>query len=149
MAVIDRINRKGSNGKRVLVGPGELVGPNSNSARASFSTDTGFTGSVDLYEITDGTGTGAGDYTVTIRPFAEFGFRSSIRGVDAIAVVKQVDGAITPTNTATLLGRKRLPTASSSASLGPYTVTTDDRLFVIVDRKDVSTIKYQLEVDKV
>jgi hypothetical protein len=149
MAVIDKINRRGTSRKSVLVGPGELVGPNSNSAKLGFGSAAGFTGSVDLYEITDGSGTAAGDYTITIRPYSENGFTRSIAGVEAIAVVKQASGVPTPATPPTRLGVQRLPNSRSTATLGPYTVTTDDKLYVIVDRKDTSTIKYQLEIDKV
>lgn len=148
MAVIDRINRRGPSNKRVLVGPAELVGPSTNSAEVSFSGVTRFTGSVDLYEVTDGSGSGAGSYTITIKPYSENGFPKSLLGVEAIAVVRQTDGVNTASATPTLLGLKRLPSSVTGASLGPFTTTTNDKLYVIVDRKGVSTIKYQLEVDK-
>lgn len=148
MAVIDRINRRGPNGKRVLVGPGELVGPNSNSAKSGFASATRFTGPIDQYEITDGSGSGAGDYTVTVKPYSENGFSKSLGGIEAIAVVKQTDGVATPGAGATLLGLKRVKSSTGTVSLGPFTVETGDKLYVIVDRNGVSTIKYQLEIDK-
>lgn len=148
MAIIDRITFRGSNRKQILVGPAELVGPSSNSAKSGFRQATGFTGPVDLYEITDGSGTAAANYTMTLKPFSENGFTKSIRGVDTIAVVKQVDGVNSPSAAPTLLGKKRVSGSAASTTLGPYGTTTNDRLYVVIDRNDVSTVKYQLEVDK-
>lgn len=148
MTVIDRINRRGPTGKRVLVGPGELVGPNANSAKGGFASVTRFTGPVDLYEITDGSGSGAGDYTVTLRPYSENGFAKSLNGIEAVAVVKQTDGVATPGAAPTLLGLKRVSSRTGAVALGPYTTATGDKLFVVVNRSGVSTIKYQLEIDK-
>jgi hypothetical protein len=147
MAVIDKINRKGANAKRVVTGPGELVGPKANSS-AVFSDVTRFRGPVDFYEITDGSGTGVGAYTVTVRPFSENGFSKSLRGIGQIALVKQTNGVTTPTATAAVLSMKEPANSTASVVLGPFTLGTNDRLFVVIERKAVSTIKYQLEVDK-
>lgn len=148
MAVIDRVNRKGASGKRVLVGPGELVGPKPATA-AVFSSVTRIFGPVDFFEITDGSGTGIGNYTITIRSFSENGFRRSVTGVGEIAVVKQANGVTTPTTAGTLLGKRRLSRSDASLSFGPFTMGTNDRLFVAIERNAVSTLKYQIEVDKV
>jgi hypothetical protein len=148
MAVIDKINRRGDTAKRVITGPGELVGPNADSRKRAFSSVTRITGSVDFYEITDGSGAGAADYTVTVRPYSENGFSKSLGGIGRVVLVKQADGVNSPTAAASVLAAKKPASGTSSVTLGPFTTTTDDKLFVVVERDDVSTIKYQLEVDK-
>ena len=147
MAVIDKVNRRGGSGKRILTGPGELVGPKRGTA-AVFDSVTRIGGPVDFYEITDGSGTGVGNYTVTIRPFSENGFAGTLNGVGAIALVKQTNGVTTPTAAATLLGKKRPANSKAAVALGPFTMGTNDRLFVAIERNAVSTLKYQIEVDK-
>ena len=147
MAVIDRIRRRGDRGKQVLTGPAELQGPSSNSQRQGFAAATRITGPVDVYEITDGTGSNAGAYTVTVRPYSEAGFRASHGGVGRVAVVKQLDGTTTPGNAASLLGLRKPASRERPVTLGPFTLTTADRLFVVVERTDTATLKYQLEVD--
>jgi len=47
MAVIDKINRKGIDGKRVITGPAELVGPKSGDTKSDFARLSGIRGSVD------------------------------------------------------------------------------------------------------
>jgi len=147
MAVIDKVNRRGSSGKRVLTGPGELVGPKPATA-AVFNSVTRINGPVDFYEITDGSGTGIGNYTVTIRPFSENGFAGTLNGVGDVALIKQTNGVTTPTAAATLLGKKRPRNSKASVALGPFTMGTNDRLFVAIERNAVSTLKYQIEIDK-
>lgn len=149
MAVIDRINRIGARDKRVLVGPAELVGPNGNSERFNFSATTRITGPVDVYEISDGSGANEGTYTVSVRPVALDGLRPLLRGVGQVALLRQVDGVNTPTAPAVLAGRRQSTSSTSSVSLGPVAVGTDDRLFVVVERRDISSLRYQLEIDRV
>lgn len=147
MALIDKVIRKGGTGKRIVTGPGELVGPKAGTA-AVFSSVTRIQGPVDFYEITDGSGTGIGNYTVTVRPFNENGFKGSLSGIGEIAIVKQTNGVTVPTTAPTLLGKRRPTNSGSSVAFGPYTMGTNDRLFVAVERNAVSTIRYQIEVDK-
>lgn len=147
MAVIDKINRKGINGKRVITGPAELVGPKSGDTKSDFARLSGIQGSVDQYEITDGAGTNAGSYTVTVRPYSENGFTQSHRAVGDIAVLRQVNGVASPSAAIGCLGRKKPGNGTSAVALGPFTVLDGDRLWVVVERKDQSTLKYQLELD--
>lgn len=149
MAVIDRINRKGGAGKRVLVGPGELSGPFGDGLKGRFGSVTRITGPVDFYEITDGSGANEGTYTVSLLPYSENGFRPSLGGVGRVALVVQTDGVSTPTAAATLLALKRPRDKQTGVTLGPVSIATADRLFLIVERQDVSTIKYQVELDRV
>jgi hypothetical protein len=147
MAVIDKVNRKGIDGKRVITGPGELVGPKSGDTKSDFSRLSGISGSVDQYEITDGAGTNAGDYTVTVRPYSENGFTATHRAVGDVAVLRQINGVASPGAAIACLGRKKPTSGTSSVTLGPFTVLNGDRLWVVVEHKDQSTLKYQVEVD--
>lgn len=149
MAVIDRINRIGSSRKQVLTGPAELVGPRANSERVNFSSVTRITGSVDLYEVTDGSGGNEGTYTVSLRPLAENGFQPLLRGVGAVALVSQVGGVANPAAAASCLARKTVARSTAPVQLGPVSVATGDRFYVVVERKDPSALKYQLVVDLV
>jgi hypothetical protein len=149
MAVIDRINRIGSSRKQVLTGPAELVGPRTNTQRFNFSSVTRITGSVDLYEVTDGSGANEGTYTVSLRPLAENGFQPLLRGVGAVALVSQVGGVANPAAGASCLARKVVARSNAPVQLGPVSVATGDRFYVVVERKDPSALKYQLVVDLV
>lgn len=147
MAVIDKINRKGIDGKRVITGPAELVGPKSGDTKSDFARLSGIQGSVDQYEITDGAGTNVGSYTVTVRPYSENGFTQSHRAVGDIAVLHQVNGVASPSAAISCLGRKKPASGTSTVALGPFAVLGGDRMWVVVEHKDYSTLKYQLEVD--
>lgn len=149
MAVIDRVNRWGSSGKRVLVGPGELVGPAGDGVKGRFASVTRITGSVDLFEISDGSGANEGTYIVSIKPYSKDGFRASLSGIGQIALVKQADGVNTPSASATCLALKKPRDKQTAVTLGPVSIATADRLFLAVERQDVSTIKYQVELDLV
>lgn len=146
MAVIDKINRRGTDGKRVIVGPTELRGPKPGDTKSDFSRLSGIYGSADQYEITDGTGTNPGAYTVTVRPYSESGFHASHRAVGNIAVLRQPGGIASPTAAVNCLGRKKPTNSKAVVSLGPFAVADGDRLWVVVERTDYSTLKYQLEV---
>lgn len=147
MAVIDKVNRKGLTGKRTLTGPAELIGPRL-AVPVRFSSITGIT-SADDYEITDGSGANAATYTVTIRPYAESGLTSSQRGVGRVVLVKQTNGVTTPTNQAAVVAAGRIKDTRTPLTIGPVTTGTNDRLFLIVERKDAATLKYQVELDRV
>lgn len=149
MAVIDRINRKGGGGKRVLVGPGELSGPAGDGLKGRYASVTRITGPVDFYEISDGSGTSEGTYTVSIKPYSENGFRASLGGIGRVALILQDDGANTPTAAGTVLALKRPRDKQTGVTLGPFSVETTDRLYLVVERLDISTIKYQVELDRV
>ena len=147
MAVIDKINRKGIDGKRVITGPTELVGPKSGDTKSDFSRLSGILGAVDQYEITDGAGTNAGAYTITLRAYSENGFTASHRAVGDVAVLRQINGVAAPSAAVNCLDRKKPSSGTSPVTLGPFTVLAGDRLWVVVEHKDYSTLKYQLEVD--
>lgn len=147
MAVIDRVRRTGGTSKRVITGPTELVGPKSGDTKSDFARLSGIRGSVDQYEITDGAGTNAGSYTVTVRAYGENGFTASHRAVGNVAVLKQVAGVASPAGAITCLGRKQPTSGTSPVTLGPFAVLDGDRLWVVVEHKDYSTLKYQLEID--
>jgi hypothetical protein len=149
MAVIDRITRRGDRGKRVLVGPAELAGPKANSQRQSFAALTRITGSVDVYEITDGSGASEGTYTVTVSPYSENGFAPTLQGVGRVALVRQADGATNAAGAAAVLALRQPASRSSAVSLGPAAVATSDRLFVVIERRDTATLKYQLAIERV
>ncbi len=147
MAVIDKINRKGIDGKRVITGPAELIGPKSGETKSDFARLSGIQGSVDQYEITDGAGANAGNYTIRLRPFSENGFTQSHRAVGDIAVLRQINGVATPSAAINCLGRKKPANGAATVTLGPFAVLNGDRVWVVVEHKDYSTLKYQLEVD--
>lgn len=147
MAVIDKINRRGISGKRVLIGPGELVGP--KATNAVFSSVTRITGAVDFYEITDGSGANEGTYTVTVGPYSENGLTAMLRGVGEVALVRQVDGVNTPTATAAVVAKGKVSGTRGTVTLGPAAISTTDRLFLVVQCKDKSAVRYQLTIDQV
>lgn len=147
MAVNAKINRRGGTDKRVITGPGQLLGPKSGSTRSDLRTLGGTLYPVDVYEVNDsGTGTKAASYLITVRPFAEGGGRSSVRSIGDIAVFKQAGGIASPTNSITCLGRKPPSKTGGAVTLGPFTLAAGDRLWALVARKDVSTLKYQIEL---
>lgn len=147
MAVIDRVRRWGAQGKRVVTGPAELVGPQASGTKPKFSSLVGNYGTVDLYEVTDGSGTNAGAYTVTLRPYSENGFTQSHRGISEVLVIRQIGGVATPANTAACISRKKPTNGATALTQGPFTVLDGDRLWVMVERRDATATKYQLEVD--
>jgi len=147
MAVIDRVRRFGTKGKRVVTGPAELVGPAPGGRTSDFSRLGGIYGSTDQYEITDGAGTNAGAYTISLKPYSENGFRASHRAVGEVAVIRQIDGVATPSAAVTCLKRGKATSTNATLNLGPFTVLNGDRLWVVVEYRDYSTLKYQLEVD--
>lgn len=149
MAVIDKINRIGARGKRVLTGPGELTGPSSNSQVKGFQTATGISGPVDLYEVTDGSGGNEGSYTINIRPLGQNGFTPALRGIGRVALVKQPDGVNTATAQPACVALKKVANSARALTLGPVAIGTSDRFYIVVERRDASVIKYQLEVDLV
>lgn len=149
MSLIDRVQRWGPQGKGVLVGPSELVGPISDARRGRFASLTRITSPVDLYEITDGQGTNEGGYTITVRPFSANGFRGTIRGVGRIAVVRQPDGASNPGASPTVVDAKAARSQDSLVTIGPVITDTNDRLYVVVERRDSSILKYQIEISRI
>lgn len=149
MAVIDRINRKGDRGKRVVVGPGELTGPIGDGRKGRFSSVTRITGPVDLYEITDGSGANEGTYVITIKPYSESGFRATHGGVGKVALLRQANGVNDATVAPTVLAIKTPRDRETSVAVGPASIATADRLYLVIERRDISTLKYQVEVDLV
>lgn len=147
MAVIDKINRRGLSGKQVLAGPLELIGPLSNATMSDFSQLSGYYGQSDQYLISDGAGTNAGAYTVTVGPYSENGLRATLRSVGRISVLRQIGGNADPTAAITCLGASKVTRDNQTITLGPYTALDGDRMWIVVERTDQSTLKYQLALD--
>ena len=148
MAVVDKINRRGLDGRRVITGPGRLGAPLSGDVKSDFYDLGGMAAHVDRYPITT-TGTGVTDvaYTLSLGPFSENGLRSRHRAVGSIALLKQAGGIAAPTAGITCLGKATPSREEQTVSIGPVTVNAADRLWAVVEWKDQSTLKYQLVLD--
>jgi hypothetical protein len=145
MPAVDAIVRRGDRGKRVTSGPNALEGPKAARSRSPFSSITRITGSTDFYEVTNPYGLAPGNYTIYVRPVNRNGL--SLDGVGRVAVVKQAGGRDNPNVTAALVALKRPNSVDSPLVLGPFAVTTADRLFVVLERKGVAEVKYQLQLE--
>lgn len=148
MAVVDRVNRRGLDGRRVITGPGRLGVPLSGDVKSDFYDLGGMAAHVDRYPITT-TGTGVTDvaYTLSLGPFSENGLRSRHRSVGAVALLRQAGGIASPTAAITCLGKATPSREEQTVSIGPVTVNSADRLWAVVEWKDQSTLKYQLVLD--
>lgn len=147
MPAIDRINRRGIDGRRVLLGPARLGKPRPQGSSSSVGKAVRITGPNDQYEITtNGAGISAVAYTVVVRPYVENGMRASTSRLGAIALIKQVDGLNASTAAMTCVDLKRHRSTTSTTTLGPYTVNSNDRLWLVVEEPGCSTVKYQLEL---
>lgn len=148
MAVVDKINRRGLDGRRVVTGPARLGAPLSGDVKSDFYDLGGIGAHVDRYPITT-TGTGVTDvaYTLSLAPYSENGLRSRHRSVGSIAILKQAGGIASPTAAITCLGKATPSREEQTVSLGPFTVNSADRLWAVVEWKDQSTLKYQLALD--
>lgn len=147
MPAIDRINRRGIDGRRVLLGPARLSRPRPQGTNTSVARTGFISGANDQYEITT-TGTGISDaaYTVIVRPYMENGMTATTSQIGNVAVIRQAGGIGTPTAPLSLLGRKRHASSRSTTTLGPFTVNAADRLWIVIEEKGISTLKYQLEL---
>lgn len=147
MPLIDSLRRRGTTGKRAVVSSGNLLGPSSRGSRlGDFRRLGGIAGSLDQFEITTGAGPVPGSYTVRVGPYAENGQRSRWRSLGVAAVLKQVGGVSDPGGPITCLGVKRPASDVQSAELGPFMVEADDRLWVAIETRDQSTLRYQLDI---
>jgi hypothetical protein len=147
MPAIDRINRRGIDGRRVLLGPARLGRPRPQGTSSAVGRVVRVTGSNDQYEITtNGTGISAVAYTAVVRPYVENGLRASTSKLGTIALIRQVDGLNTATAGMTCIGAKRHASTTSTTSLGPFTVNANDRLWIVIEEQGCSTVKYQLEL---
>lgn len=147
MAVNARINRTGTSGKRVVTGPGQLLGPKSGSNRSDLRTLGGTLFPVDVYEVNDaGTGTKTAAYTVRIKPIAAAAGVARVQSIGDMAVFRQIDGVASPSATISCLARKKPSTTGGAVTFGPYTLAAGDRFWVLVSRKDASTVKYEIEL---
>jgi hypothetical protein len=129
----------------VTTGPNALVGPLATRSRSPFSSITRITGTTDFYEVTNPYGLAPGNYTIYVRPVNRNGL--SLDGVGRVAVIKQAGGRDNPNATSALVALKRPNSVDSPLVLGPFTVTTADRLYVALERKGVAEVKYQLQLE--
>jgi hypothetical protein len=149
MAVTDKLKRWGDRNKSFLVGPVTLVGPITDARRKGFASATRIDGAVDVYEITDGIGATEGAYTITIRPYSERGLTAKHRAVGRVALVRQVNGVGNPGAPSTVVGIRSPRDSRSTVTLGPAFILNQDRVFVVIERQDTSTLRYILEVDRI
>jgi hypothetical protein len=149
MAVVDKLKRWGDRSKGFLIGPTTLVGPITDLRRKGFASASRIDGAVDVYEITDGFGATEGAYTITLRPVSERGLPATHGAVGKIALLRQVNGAATPSTPTSVIGIKTPRDSRSSVSLGPAFILNQDRVYVVIERKDTSTLRYVLEVDRI
>lgn len=149
MAITDRIKRFGISGKTIVTGPDLLQGPQPGDLRSDFFRLSGLYGNIDRYEIKGIGGLAAGDYTITLKPYSSSGFTSNHRAVGEMAIFRQIDGVNTPAAAVTCLARRKPSTGHAPLSLGPFTAASGDRLWAVVEKRDQTTLKYQLEVDAV
>lgn len=147
MPAIDRINRNGMNSRRVLLGPSRLGPPTPQGTNRSVARSGFITGRHDQYEITT-TGAGVSDvaYTVIVRPFIAQGMVATATSIGKIAMVKQAGGIALPTAGVTCLDSRPHRHSRATTTMGPFVVNAADRLWVIVEERSVSTVKYQLEL---
>ena len=147
MPVTDQIKRYGIGGIGYPVGPVNLRKPLSGSIPAELSRLSGGYALVDRWEVTTGSGLSAGDYTFRVGPYSERGFKSTHRALGDISVFLQAGGVANPLAPVSCLGRKRPTGSDKGISLGTFTAAEGDRMWVVVERKDFSTLKYQIEVE--
>ncbi len=147
MPAIDRINRRGLDGRRVLLGPSRLSKPRPNGTTTSVGGFARIRGVRDEYEITTtGTGVSALALTFVVRPYVENGFRATTSKLGNIAVVRQVGGIASPSAAMSLVALKPHAGSERTTTLGPFTVNSTDRLWLVVQEKGYSETKYQLEL---
>lgn len=147
MPAIDRINRRGLDGRRVLLGPARLSRPRPQGSPTAVGRICGITGANDQYEITTtGTGVSAIAFTVVVRPYVENGFQATTNGIDRVLMVRQVNGVGTPAAPMSILDCRPHRSSSFTTTLGPFTVNATDRLWLVIRERGYSTIKYQLEL---
>lgn len=147
MPAIDRINRRGLDGRRVLLGPSRLSRPRPRGTNTGVGSFVRVQGARDEYEITTtGTGVSAVAYTFVVRPYVENGFAATTSKLGKIAVIQQVSGIGTPTAALSCRGLRRHASSVSTTTLGPFTVNSTDRLWLVVEERGYSDVKYQLEL---
>lgn len=149
MTIIGKINRTGTTGKRVVTGPGELIGPSSLGKTVGFAEKAGIRGPVDLYEISDGSGANEGTYTVTVAPFSEAKLPAELRGIGKVALFKQTGGVASPTAAVTCVDTAKAASNKQVLTLGPAAIATGDKAWIVVERKGQSEIRYQIALDLV
>ena len=155
MAVLDTIIRRGPKDKQVVLGPDLLFGPTSDRRKRVGCDVDRITGDVDFYEINSSFcgvpgagGTPPGNYTWTISPFTERGFKRPLKAIRVVAVIKLTempDG----TQKTELLFRKTVPASDRKFVVGPFRTIATERLFLSIERMGgVSSIQYQLSLDQ-
>ena len=148
MPVTDRARRYGISGVDYPVGPVNLSKPLAKR-HADLSRLSGGYASADRWEISTGSGLSAGIYTFRVGPYSQAGLRATHRALGEAGVYFQADGVANLSAPVVCLGRRQARTSSSSMVLGPFTVQEGDRLWLVVEYRDYSTLRYQIEVDRV
>lgn len=144
MAVTDVINRSSRYSNRRVTGPANLVGPKSNQTSSDMIRLGGTTTKVDVYEFNTSGGFAAnGTYTITIRPLAVAGLNALVRSAGDLVIFKQTGGTGAPV----VLQRITVGNRTSPISTAGHTFTTADKGWVVIERKDSSTLRYRIELD--
>lgn len=144
MAVTDVINRSSRYSNRRVTGPANLVGPKSNQTSSDMIRLGGTTTKVDVYEFnTSGGFATTGTYTITIRPLAVAGLNALVRSTGDLVIFKQTGGTGAPV----VLQRITVGNRTSPISTAGHAFTTADKGWVVIERKDSSTLRYQIELD--
>lgn len=147
MPVTDQIKRYGIGRIGYPIGPVNLVGPISGDTDTDLFRLGGGFATCDRYEVSGGVGASAGSYTITVGPYSESGLTATTRSLGSFAVFKQSGGVSNPTGQVQCLARRDTRDSRSSRSAGPFDVVEGDRLWVTVEWRDQSTLKYQISVD--
>lgn len=144
MAVTDVINRSSRYSTRRVTGPANLIGPKSNQTSSDMIRLGGTRSKVDVYEFnTSGGYATNGTYTITIRPLAVAGLNALVRSAGDLVIFKQTGGTGAPT----VLQRITVGNRTSSISTAGHTFTSSDKGWVVIERKDSSTLRYRIELD--
>jgi hypothetical protein len=147
MPAVDRINRRGLDTRRVLLGPSRLNRPRPGSNATGVGTFAGIRGVRDEFEVTTtGAGVSAVNFTFVVRPYVENGLVATTSRLGRLAVIRQVNGIGNPTNAMSLVDMRRHRASNATSTLGPFTVNSTDRLWFVIEERGYSDIKYQLEL---
>jgi hypothetical protein len=104
----------------------------------------GTTTKVDVYEFnTSGGFATNGTYTITIRPLAVAGLNALVRSTGDLVIFKQTGGTGAPV----VLQRITVGNRTSPISTAGHAFTTADKGWVVIERKDSSTLRYRIELD--
>jgi hypothetical protein len=148
MPVIDRLRRTGLDGRSVITGPSQLKPRKARGTRNGLGSRFGLTDVYDEYEIGSGSsGTLAGTYVITVRPYSQSGLRARTRAIGQVILCTRVNGIAVPTGPITLLSRRKPSSSESVLTLPSRVAALGDQLWVLVELLDASPARYQLDVD--